>query len=228
MAHRIQTLMTAERRLLQDISHELRSPLARLNFAAELARTAPDRQIAMDRIQRDIDRLSMLVGELLEITRAEGDPAARRMQAVDVNKLVIDVVEACELDATAQGCTVVVDGTSSQTIEGDPELLRRAIENVLRNAVAHAPHQSVVTLSLTEDANGVTVAVRDRGPGVPDDLLTNIFAPFYRVDESRELQTGGIGLGLSITSRAIQLHHGSVRAENAHPGLRVLLTLPTA
>jgi two-component system sensor histidine kinase CpxA len=228
MADRIQTLMTAERRLLQDISHELRSPLARLNFAAELARTAPDRQIAMDRIQRDIDRLSMLVGELLEITRAEGDPAARRMQAVDINKLVADIVEACQLDATSRGCTIDVEGSSSHTIEGDPELLRRAIENVLRNAVAHAPHQSAVTLSLVEDENGVTIAVRDRGPGVPEDLLTSIFAPFYRVDASRELQTGGIGLGLSITSRAIQLHHGSVRAENAHPGLRVLLTLPTA
>jgi signal transduction histidine kinase len=228
MADRIQTLMTAERRLLQDISHELRSPLARLNFAAELARTAPDRQGAIDRLQRDIDRLSLLVGELLEITRAEGDPAARRMQGVDINGLVADVVEACQLDVTARDCTVSVDGQLTETIQGDPELLRRAVENVLRNAVAYAPPASVVTVSLSQDAKRATITIRDRGPGVPEELLTSIFAPFYRVDESRELQTGGVGLGLSITSRAIQLHHGSVRAENAKPGLRVLLTLPTA
>jgi two-component system sensor histidine kinase CpxA len=226
MADRIETLMTAERRLLQDISHELRSPLARLNFAAELARTAPDREAAVDRLQRDIDRLTSLVDELLDVTRAEGDPGARRMLAVDLDRLVDDVVEACRFDASARGCTIVVEGRSSQTIDGDRELLRRAVENVLRNAVAHAPDQTDVTLSLVEEGKRVTIAIRDRGPGVPDGLLTSIFAPFYRVDESREAGTGGIGLGLSITSRAVQLHHGTVRAENAHPGLRVILTLP--
>lgn len=226
MADRIQTLMTAERRLLQDISHELRSPLARLNFAAELARTAPDRQAAVDRLQRDIDRLSLLVGELLEITRAEGDPATRRAQAVDVNALVADVVEACDLDAASRGCTIEVEGRLTRTIDGDAELLRRAIENVLRNAVGHAPQGTAVTVSLEDDGARASIAIRDRGAGVPEELLTNIFAPFYRVDESRETGTGGIGLGLSITARAIQLHHGSVRAENAQPGLRVVLTLP--
>jgi signal transduction histidine kinase len=228
MAERIETLMTAERRLLQDISHELRSPLARLNFAAELARTAPDREAAIDRLQRDIDRLSSLVAELLDITRAEGDPAARRIQAVDLNRLMEDVVEACRLDAGARGCTISVEGRASQTIDGDRELLRRALENVLRNAVAHAPDQTEVTLSLLEEAKRVTIVIRDRGPGVPEALLTGIFAPFYRVDESREARTGGLGLGLSITSRAVHLHHGTVRAENANPGLRVILTLPLA
>ena len=226
MAGRIQTLMTAERRLLQDISHELRSPLARLTFAAELARTAPDRDAAIDRLQRDVDRLTSLVGELLEITRAEGDPAARQTQDVDLRVLVEDVVEACQLDADARGCTIRIEGSASRPTPGDPELLRRAVENVLRNAVAYAPPQTEVAVSIAEEEARTTVSIRDQGPGVPDELLNSIFAPFYRVDESREAKTGGLGLGLSITARAVQLHNGTVRAENAHPGLRVILSLP--
>jgi two-component system sensor histidine kinase CpxA len=225
---RIETLMTAERRLLQDISHELRSPLARMKFAAELARTAPDREAAIDRLQRDLDRLSSLVGELLEITRAEGDPAVRRVEPVDLNVLIDEVVEACQLDAASRGCRIVVDGRADRMLSGDPELLRRAIENVLRNAINYAPNETKVTISLVADPERVTVAIRDYGPGVPDELLISIFAPFYRVDQSRETHIGGSGLGLSITSRAVQLHHGSVRAENARPGLRVVLNLPHA
>jgi len=228
MADRIQTLLTAERRLLQDISHELRSPLARLNFAAELARTAPDRQAAIDRLQRDIDRLTLLVGELIEVTRAEGDPGARRMQPVDVDKLVAAVVESCQLEVAGRGCTIEVQGQLGRTVQADPELLRRAVENVLRNALAHAPADSAVTVSIAGNGDRVNVAIRDHGPGVPDASLTRIFAPFYRVDESRQAQTGGIGLGLSITARAIHLHQGTVCAENANPGLRVTMTLPIA
>ncbi|MCC7010719.1 MAG: HAMP domain-containing protein [Acidobacteria bacterium] len=228
MADRIQTLLTAERRLLQDISHELRSPLARLSFAAELARTAPDRQAAIDRLQRDIDRLAGLVGELVEITRAEGDPEARDMRRLALAPLVTDVIDACRLDAEARGCSIVWTGRAEQPVIGNPELLRRAVENVLRNAIRHSPAGAQVQVELAESDASATVSVRDVGPGVPEKDITNVFRPFYRVDESRQTDTGGVGLGLAIVHRAMQLHHGSVAAENAHPGLLVKLTLPVA
>jgi two-component system sensor histidine kinase CpxA len=228
MADRIETLRMGEHRLLQDISHELRSPLARLNFAAELARTAPDREAAIDRLQKDIDRLSSLVAELLDITRAEGDPGARRFVPVDLEALLADVVEACRFQAPARGCSIRVEGRPTRTVQGDGELLRRAIENVIRNALAYAPEGSEVTVSVVEEPARVSIVVRDLGPGVPAELLSRIFVPFFRVDQSREAVTGGTGLGLSITARAVQLHHGTVRAENANPGLRVALVLPLA
>jgi two-component system sensor histidine kinase CpxA len=227
MAARIQTLLTGQRRLLQDVSHELRSPLARLNFAAELARTAPDRQAAVDRLQREIDRLGSLVDELIGITRAEGDAAERPMRRVDLDAVVAEVLEACSYDAQARPCRIVVRGSAPHGVMGDTELLRRAVENVLRNAVQHAPQGSEVQLEIDQHAVETVIRIRDSGPGVPDALLGKIFEPFFRVDEVRQAGTGGVGLGLSITSRAMQLHNGTVRAENADPGLRVVMTLPT-
>ena len=226
MADRIQTLMMAERRLLQDVSHELRSPLTRLNFAAELARTAPDRDAAIDRLQVDLDRLEALVGELLAITRAEGDPAARRFLPVDMDRLIDEVVDACEVEAVARPCAIVVTGHVSHKAPGDEELLRRAIENVLRNAIRYAPAGSDVDLSRAEEANQAVIRIRDYGPGVPAEALDRLFDPFFRVDPARQTDTGNIGLGLSITQRAVQLHHGTIHVENAAPGLRVTLTLP--
>ena len=152
----------------------------------------------------------------------------RRFASIDVNELVAEVVDVCQFQAPARGCSIRVEGRATRLIRGDRELLRRAIENVLRNAVGYAPDGTEVSVSVVEEPTRISIAVRDRGPGVPDGLLTSIFAPFFRVDESREAASGGTGLGLSITARAVQLHHGTVRAENAHPGLRVALILPVA
>ena len=228
MADRIQTLMTAERRLLQDVSHELRSPLTRLNFAAELARTASDRDAAIDRLQVDLDRLDALVGELLAITRAEGDPGARRFQRVELDRLIDDVVEACQLEADARPCAMVIAGHLNRPVLGDDELLRRAVENVLRNAIRYAPAGSVVELSRVEEGEQAVVQIRDFGPGVPADVIEKLFDPFFRVDPSRQTESGNIGLGLSITQRAIHLHRGTIGIENASPGLRVTMRLPLA
>lgn len=228
MAERIRTLLTAERRLLQDISHELRSPLTRLHFASELVRTAVDRNAAIDRLQREIDRLSSLVGELLEVTRAEGDPSSRRMELVEISRLVREVVDACAIEAQARDCAVSLEGFTAREILGDPELLRRAIENVLRNAIRFAPQGSAVIVTVRDDVAHTAIDVRDRGPGVPADALRKVFEPFFRVDPSRDPHTGGLGLGLAIAHRAIHLHHGSITAINDNPGLRVTLTLPHA
>ncbi len=229
MAARIQTLLTAERRLLQDISHELRSPLARLNIAIELARTAEDRDAAATRLQREVDRLTELVGSLLEVTRAEGDPPLRRSDVVRVADVLHDVAQACQLEADARGCRLVVHHTAQRSLLGDSELLRRAIENVVRNAIRHAPARTDVEVS-TEDGPGeLAISVRDAGTGVPEELLPHLAQPFFRVENARDYSPyGGVGLGLSIAQRAVQLHHGTLVAENAHPGLRVTLTFPGA
>ena len=227
MAARIETLLTAERRLLQDISHELRSPLARLNIAIELARTAPDRDAAALRLQKEVDRLTELVGSLLEVTRAEGDPARRRSENVQVGGVLRDVAHACQLEADARGCQLVVHDTVTRSLIGDPELLRRAVENVVRNAIRYAPAGTDVELRADDDGRALTISVRDAGAGVPEELLPRLAQPFFRVENARDYAPdGGVGLGLSIAQRAVQLHHGRFVAENAHPGLRVILSFP--
>jgi signal transduction histidine kinase len=228
MAGRIETLLTAERRLLQDMSHELRSPLARLNIAIELARTADDRDAAAARLQKEVDRLTALVGSLLEVTRAEGDPAARRSEAIGVEALLRDVAQTCQLEAEARQCRLVVRGEASRTLHGDPELLRRAVENVVRNAIRYAPPHTDVELTTHDGPEGFVISVRDAGSGVPEELLPRLAQPFFRVEDARDFSpTGGVGLGLSIAHRAVELHRGRLVAENMHPGLRVTLTFPT-
>jgi two-component system sensor histidine kinase CpxA len=226
MADRVQTLLQAERRLLQDVSHELRSPLARLNFSVELARSASDTGAALDRIQADVDLLSTLVGELIEMTRAEGDPTARRHGPVDLQDLIAEVHRTSAREAEPRGVQVTVSGDAAPTLDGDRELLRRGIENVVRNAVRYTPDGGTVDMRIAREADRVRVIVRDEGPGVPEAEIDRIFEPFYRVDASRDAAAGGVGLGLSIARRAIEVHHGTVVAENAHPGLRVTIALP--
>ncbi len=226
MADQIHTLLSAERRLLQDVSHELRSPLARLGFAVELARTSPDREAALGRIHKEANRLNHLVDELLQLTRAEGDPGARNIEDVDLGELWRELVADCALEADARPCDLELSGERSVVVEGDHELLRRAGENVLRNAIRHAPACSVVEVALIRQGDRVEVAIRDRGPGVPREALADIFEPFFRVEGDRDRSSGGVGLGLAIARRAVELHRGRVFAINADPGLIVTIELP--
>jgi signal transduction histidine kinase len=229
MAERIQTLLTAERRLLLDISHELRSPLARLNVAVELARSGEDRDRMLDRIEKEAQRLNELVGELLQVTRVEGDPSQRKTEPVQVTDLLDLVVEDSRIEAKTKGCVLSVKAEPGEVIvSGDVELLRRAFENVLRNAIRYAPENTVVDVELVRAAGMARVSIRDRGPGVPDEALVRIFDAFYRVDSDRNRASGGVGLGLAIARRAVELHQGAVRAENLRPGLCVTIELPLA
>ena len=226
MAERIQNLVAAERRLLLDISHELRSPLARLSVAIELARSGENRAAALDRIQKEADRLNLLVGGLLQSTRAEVDPGAVRAQRVRLDELLADIVDDGSIEAAARGCSLDLDAQCPATVIGDPELLRRAAENVIRNAIRYAPPQTAVEVRLTCDNRTAHLQVRDYGPGVPEEALTRIFQPFYRVEGDRNRESGGVGLGLAIAQRAVELHKGTLRASNAHPGLRIEIELP--
>jgi signal transduction histidine kinase len=225
-AERLERLLTSERRLLADISHELRSPLARLKFAVRLARSSPDQGHALDRIERDVDRITFMVSELVEITRAEGDPEARKFASVNLEHLVNDIVSEEQADAELRGCRLRVSGQLERPLWGDPELLRRAVANVLRNAIRYSPSQVSVEVTLAESADASMVEIRDHGPGVSEELLSQIFKPFFRVEESRDSKSGGIGLGLSIAMRAVQVHQGTITAENAKPGLRIQIVLP--
>ena len=226
MAGRIQTLLAAERRLLLDISHELRSPLARLSVAVELARSGEPGGLPLDRIQKEADRLNALIGQMLEVTRVEGDPAHRRQERVQLDDLVGGLVDDCSIEARARGCSLKLHAAPRVSIEGDRELLRRAIENVVRNAIRYAPRDTSVEVALENGGRRARVRVRDYGPGVPEEALSRLFDPFYRVDSDRNRGSGGVGLGLSIARRAVALHHGTLKASNATPGLLVEIELP--
>lgn len=226
MAGRIQTLLAAERRLLLDISHELRSPLARLGVAVELARSGHDQDHMLDRIQKEADRLNELVSELLQVTRVEADPSMQKNDPVHLDELLADLVYDSLLEAKAKDCTLLLKAPASAVVAGDEELIRRAVENVIRNAIRYAPPHTAVDIELARFSDAAAILVRDFGPGVPDEALGRIFDPFYRVDSDRNRASGGLGLGLAIARRAVELHKGKLSAQNAHPGLLVTIEFP--
>lgn len=228
MADRLQTLLTAERRLLQDVSHELRSPLARLGFAVELARTNPTNDASYDRIKREAQRLNVLVGELLQVTRAEGDPGSRNLESIDVSELVRTVAEDCSIEAEVRQCRIIQRNDEKIVVTGDRELLHRAVENIVRNAIRHSPELNSIEVICRKEKDQVLVGVRDYGTGVPEESLTDIFRPFFRVDSDRNRASGGVGLGLAIAQRAVSIHHGEITAKNMQPGLLVEISLPVA
>ena len=226
MADRLERLIVNERRLLGDISHELRSPLARLKFAIKLARTSPDTKSALDRVERDIDRITSLVSDIVEIAFVEGDPALQGAENVRLTEIVEAVVHDCAVEAQLRGCSIELGGVIVGGVLGSRELLRRAVENVVRNGIRYAPRGSLVRVSMREDEHNATITVRDHGPGVPEAMLTRIFDPFFRVEAARNTNGGGSGLGLSIAKRAIELHYGAIAARNASPGLSVEIMIP--
>ena len=228
MADRIQTLLAAERRLLLDISHELRSPLARLGVAVELARSGEDRDHMLDRIQKEADRLNELVAELLQVTRVEGDPSLQKSESVPLDELLADIVYDSLLEAKSKDCTLLLKAPLAVTLAGDEELIRRAVENVIRNAIRYAPAGSPIDIELKKSGDMAEICVRDYGPGVPAEALPRIFDPFYRVDSDRNRVSGGLGLGLAIARRSVELHKGKLTARNANPGLLVSIELPLA
>jgi signal transduction histidine kinase len=223
MADHIRMLVSSQRRLLQDVSHELRSPLARLAFAAELARAAPDRDAAIDQIKKQLNCLTDLVAGLLQLTRAEGEPAAATSDQVVLDAVVQEVVATCALQAEERRCQLIVRGSASQVCRGDRILVTRAVDNVLRNAIQHSLPDGLVEIVITDETGWVFVAIRDYGCGVPEPMLSRIFEPFFRVDDSRQHSTGGVGLGLAIVQRIVEVHHGVVRAENMSPGLKITI-----
>jgi signal transduction histidine kinase len=230
MAARIQELLTAQQQLLADISHELRSPLARLSLALDLARRRlGDGVPEHERIGREIQRLNDLIEQLLTLARLQGQSRQGQSDTVGLRELVHEVAQDARFEAEASGRRVVVTDDCDVSIRGSRVLLRSAVDNVVRNAVRHSPEHSEVTISMERDelSRRIAVVVRDHGPGVPPHALSRLFDPFYRVDEARDRASGGIGLGLAIVRQAILAHGGDAVAQN-HPdgGLVVRLELP--
>ena len=231
MAQSIESQRAGERRLLGDISHELRSPLARLQVALDLAESGADDQTRgyLARIEEEVEELGALIGQLLTLTRLENaGPELAPGEIIDLSALVADICADADFEASASGRTVELVENHAATARGNIPLLRSAIENVVRNALIHAPDSSRVEVSLQTSATEATIRVRDWGAGVPDEALGALFRPFYRVAQARDRQSGGTGLGLSITQRALKSHGGSVRASNAPGGggLEVEMRLP--
>ena len=230
MADQLRANRGAITRLLRDISHELRSPLARMRLAVGLARqpTAdPSRQL--DRMEREIERLDSLITQVLKLARLSGTDAPFERETFDVDEVIEEVVRDANFEGAAKDCTVQTVGGAKISINGNRELLRSAIENVLRNAVRYSPNGARVDVAVERSDAGLTVSVRDQGPGVPESDVERIFEPFYRVAESRDRDTGGEGIGLAITSRVMKAHGGSAKADNrAGGGFEVRLSLPLA
>jgi two-component system OmpR family sensor kinase len=230
MADQLRANRGAITRLLRDISHELRSPLARMRLAVGLARqpTAdPSRQL--DRMEREIERLDGLISQVLKLARLSGTDAPFERETFDVDEVIEEVVRDANFEGAVKGCTVQTVGAAKISVNGNRELLRSAIENVLRNAVRYSPQGARVEVAVERGEAGLTVSVRDLGPGVPESEVERIFEPFYRVAESRDRDTGGEGIGLAITSRVMKAHGGSAKADNrAGGGFEVRLSLPLA
>jgi len=221
MAERLESMVKAQQRLLGDISHELRSPLARLGVALGLARqrSGAEANGALDRIERESDNLNEMISQLLTLTRLETGTDGRKRTDVDLAALVKEVADDADFEARSLNRAVQVVSSDNCSIKGVEELLRSAVENVVRNAVRYTPEGSAVEVALTRQNGHAVISVRDRGHGVPEEALEKIFRPFYRTEDARDRQSGGgTGLGLAITERAVRMHGGSVQAVNAADG----------
>lgn len=225
MAERLESMVKAQQRLLGDISHELRSPLARLGVALGLARqrSGAEANGALDRIERESDNLNEMISQLLELTRLESGTDNRKKTVIDLASLVRDVAEDADYEARGVNRSVQVVWTERCTINGIEDLLRSAVENVVRNAVRFTPEGTAVEVALQRQNGGggnfAVISVRDHGTGVPEESIEKIFHPFYRAEDARDRQSGGgTGLGLAITERAVRMHGGSVKAANAKDG----------
>ena len=234
MAERLETLLKAQSRLLNDISHELRSPLARLNVALGLARqrSAGENADMMERIELEASRLNELIGRILTLARLEDGEQRVPQTPVPLDELVLNVAEDAEFEAQARHChvhTVIPEGDWG--VRGNASLLHSAVENVVRNAIRYTQERTSVAIELSSEpgAQGpeAVLKVNDCGSGVPPQALEKLFEPFYRLDDARERQTGGVGLGLAITERAVRFHGGKVTARNRpEGGLQIEIRLP--
>ncbi|MFT3744626.1 MAG: response regulator [Pyrinomonadaceae bacterium] len=229
MAERIEGLITSQQRLNRDISHELRSPLARLNVGLEIAkqRSAPEMKPVFERLENESTRLNDMISRLLTLSKLETGADDVDRVRLDFAELVRDVAADAEFEAQAKGKHVEVSSADSCPVVGSENLLRSAVENVLRNAVRYTPERTVVEVALKRENGHAILKISDHGGGVPEEELPNLFRPFYRVGEARERKTGGTGLGLAIAERAVKAHKGTITARNYNGGLQVEIGIDT-
>ena len=233
MAARIETLIKAQKRLLADVSHELRSPLTRMGLALGLLRrdSGEAAQNSIRRMEREIDRLNSLIQQLLTLSRLEAATDPPKMERLDLAGMVEEVVADADFEAQHLRCRVRLMERNGSVVVGVPELWRSAVENVVRNAVQYTAPDTEVQVRLTHPAgtHQAVITVADRGPGVPEAELAHIFEPFHRIGLAPERHRGGAGLGLAITQQVVNLHGGAVQASNLEAGgLEVRISVPLA
>jgi len=229
MAGELRNQIQSERNLLSGVSHELRSPIARIRLALALARDADDEERAemLGRIEQDTIQLDSMLEQILAVARLESGQKKPKLEPLMLNEIVDDVLEDAKFEATATGTDISYQSSGEIKVNGDAGLLRSAIENVVRNAIFYSGKDGKIEVRLDKVSNEAVVSVGDNGPGVPENALPLLFKPFYRVDDSRGANTGGMGLGLAIVRNAVAIHGGSVSAKNVTPhGLEVELRLP--
>ena len=228
MTTRLRALLESHQQLLRDVSHELRSPLARLQIALGLARRpGANLNQEFDRIERDAQRLDELIGEILSLARLDDSGLSLSAGQLSLGELLEDICDAARLEAGTRNISIELQTSGALATQGDRELLLRAIENVVRNAVRFSPDGGRISVTAQSADAAHTLCVQDQGPGVPPELLQRIFEPFFRVDSARDRDSGGNGIGLAIAARVFDRHRGSVRADNIDPhGLRVTMRLP--
>jgi two-component system sensor histidine kinase CpxA len=231
MAARIEELVSRQRQLIYDISHELRSPLARLNVALDLGRERKGNDPAFDHMEQDLGCLNDMIGRLLTVAKLDTSTATIPMTQVDLTELTSQIVRSADFELQQQNGSVRLSSHGENFVHGNAELLHSAIENVIRNAVRYTGQGNPVDVRLewanTAATGFVRLVVCDYGQGVPEHELVNIFQPFYRVADDRNRESGGTGLGLAIADRVIRIHGGTIQARNAVPhGLVVEILLP--
>jgi two-component system OmpR family sensor kinase len=229
MAEKVEQLLLSRSQLIDDMSHELRSPLARLQLAIALARQKPEGTVAaLDRIELEARRLDAMAGSLLTLSRLES-ASVPPDHFVHLRALIEDILADVRFESEAKNvridlsCHAAMPQGFHADVVGDAELLRRAFENVLRNALRFTPMGGTIRVTLSELPDSITVLIEDDGPGVPPEQLERLFEPFHRGDG----ETGGFGLGLAIAQRAVVVHAGTIAVANrGQGGLQVLITLP--
>jgi two-component system sensor histidine kinase CpxA len=228
MADQLRANRSATTQLLRDISHELRSPLARMRVALGLARQPPaDFARQLDRLEREVERLDAMISQVLKLARLQGTDALLEREPFELDEVIEEVVRDANFEGAMKNCRINLKGATHEAVLGNRELLRSAIENVLRNAVRYSPNDTPVEVSVTRASSGLEILIRDHGPGVPPADLERIFEPFYRVAESRDRDSGGEGIGLAITSQVMKAHGGCAKGFNAQGGgFEVRLSLP--
>lgn len=225
MARQLHAVMESQRHLLHDVSHEVRAPLARMQAAVGLARQQPHKADAMlDRIERETGRVDRLVEELLTLARLEAQQSDSLEHQVCIDTLLADIMDSALFEAEAQGKSITLSAPCRARVKGNPELINRAVENVVRNAIRHGASRVELNTQVDPAAQAVTIAVSDNGPGVADSDREAIFVPFFRAADGT---FDGHGLGLAIAMRITKLHHARIAASNLPGGgLCVAITLP--
>lgn len=220
MATHLQTLLNSQRQLLHDVSHELRSPVARMRLAVGIAQQQPDKvAMALGRIEREAERLDELLGQILTLARLESGLSNDGKEKVSIDELLEEIIQDVSFEAQASGRTIEYRADIKAEVEGQRELLRRAFENVIRNAIKYTADASAVEIRLTGESHKPTIRIRDHGPGIPEEELGKVFQPFYRLPaEKDKSQASGYGLGLAIAQRALHKHAGTLELSNAPGG----------